>query len=198
MKLKLMAGVWAMALLSASEAYASQTVLTFENLNDGDLVDGYGGISGWQAGGGLRDYSIYPSHQPDMGDRYFAVSYGGAELSFDSAPVVFEGVHYNFVGFDSNISYELYYQNQLVYSALLVPEDQPPEVYWLASGYSGLIDKIYFHGTSDGVVIDNLTYSATAPVPLPGAAWLFGGGLVGLLARGRRRRNHCSRQFAQE
>ncbi len=186
MKLKLMAGVWALALLSASEAYASQTVLTFENLSDGDLVDGYGGISGWQAGGSLRDYSIYPSHQPDMGDRYFAVAYGGAELNFDSAPVVFEGVHYNFVGFDSHVSYDLYYQNQLVYSAPLVPEDQPAEVYWLASGYSGLIDKIYFHGTSDGVVIDNLTYSTAAPVPLPGAVWLFGTGLAGLLCKARR------------
>ncbi|OAI13925.1 MULTISPECIES: hypothetical protein [Methylomonas] len=187
MKLKQMAGVWVMALLSVSEAYASQTVLTFENLNDWDLVDGYGGISGWQAGGSLRDYSIYPSHQPDMGDRYFAVSYGGAELSFDSAPVVFEGVHYNFVGFDSHVSYDLYYQNQLVYSAPLVPENQPPEVYWLASGYAGLIDKIYFHGTSDGVVVDNLTYSTTAPVPLPGAAWLFASALAGVAVRQPRR-----------
>jgi len=187
MKLKLLAGVLAATLSSVSDTYASPIVLTFENLYDWDLVDGYGGISGWQAGGTLRDYSIYPSHRPEMGDSYFSVSPGGAELSFDAAPVVFEGIHYNFVGFDSHVSYDLYYQDRLVYSAPLVPENQPPEVYWLASGYSGLIDKIYFHGTSDGVVIDNLTYSTAAPVPLPGAAWLFGVSLAGLFARTGRR-----------
>ncbi|WKJ90036.1 hypothetical protein QZJ86_18815 [Methylomonas montana] len=198
MKLSVLAGVLAASLTGATEAHASQVVVTFEDIGPnagGQIYDGYGGISGWESTGQWSDYSG-TDRNPALGD-YFFHGWGG-ELSFDQAPVVFEGTYYNLWGSDSRISYSLYYQGQLVYNAPLDPANQPIESYWLASGYSGLVDKIYFYGSSDGFVVDNLTYSTAAPVPLPGAAWLFGAGLVGVLARGKRRQNHRSQQFTLE
>jgi len=180
--------VLATTLLFSVNANAARTVVDFENIPSWGTIEDfvYGGMSGWNQAGQLRDYSIYQNPQPDMGNQYFSAYPSGGELRFDSAPVIFEGMYYKFVGYDSQISYDLYYQDQLVYSTPLVPENQPDDIYWLASGYSGLVDKIYFHGTSDGVVIDNLTYSSAAPVPLPGAAWIFASGLLGLLFQKRK------------
>ncbi|QPK62859.1 hypothetical protein IVG45_18830 [Methylomonas sp. LL1] len=193
MKLILKTSLLAATLLCSVNANASRTIVDFEGITSQGLVDGYGGISGWnEAAAMLNTYSIYQNPQPDMGDAYLAFGFMSGELRFDSAPVIFEGMYYQFVGFDKQVSYDLYYHDQLVYSAPLVPENQPDDIYWLASGYSGLIDKIYFYGTSDGVVIDNLTYSTAAPVPLPGAVWVFASGLLGLLLQNRR---HSSRSM---
>ncbi|MDD2762259.1 MAG: hypothetical protein PHH11_18425 [Methylomonas sp.] len=187
MKLILNASLLATTLLCSVNANAARTVVDFEGIASVGLVDGYGGLSGWEeAAAMLGNYSIYQNPQPDMGDGYLAFGFMSGELRFDSAPVIFEGAYYQFVGYDSQVSYDLYYQDQKVYSAPLAPENQPDDIYWLASGYSGLVDKIYFHGTSDGVVIDNLTYSTAAPVPLPGAAWVFASGLLGLFLQKRK------------
>lgn len=191
MKLPVLAGVLAALLTGATAAQASQVVVGFEDIGPDtgyQIPEGYGGISGWEEFGSLLRYSIYQSPYPELGGQYFGVHYGGAELRFDSGPVVFEGVDYQFVGYDSQVSFDLYYQDRLVYSAPLDPENQPDGIYRLASGYSGLVDKIFFHGTSDGVIIDNLTYSTASPVPLPGAVWLFGGGLAGALFNVYRRK----------
>lgn len=188
MKIILNTIILAATLLCSVNANAARTVVDFEGIPSWGTIEGfvYGGMSGWNQAGQLRDYSIFQNPLPDMGNQYFSAYPSGGELHFDSAPVIFEGMYYQFVGFDSQISYDLYYHDQLVYSAPLVPENQLDDIYWLASGYSGLVDKIYFYGTSDGVVIDNLTYSTAAPVPLPGAVWVFLSGLLGLLLHNRR------------
>ncbi|ANE57077.1 hypothetical protein [Methylomonas sp. DH-1] len=185
MKLQVLSGAFAALLAGAAPAQASQIVLTFEDIGPGgQLGDSYGGISGWDSFGRLADYPF----GRDLGLGDYQVHGWGGELSFEQGPVVFAGTYYQFWGTNSQVSYELYYQGQLVYSAPLDPFNQPSGLYWLASDYAGLVDKIFFYGTSDGIVIDNLTYSPAA-VPLPGAAWLFGGGLAGLLGYGRRRNN---------
>lgn len=187
MKLPVLAGVLAASLTGTTAAHASQVVVTFEDIGPsagGQIYNGYGGISGWESVGNLHDYA--DAHDPALGDYQFH-GWGG-ELSFDQAPVVFEGTYYNLWGGNSQISYSLYYQGQLVYNAPLDPYNQPLNNYWLASGYSGLVDKIYFYGSSDGFVIDDLTYSTAAPMPLPGAAWVFGSGLLGILLQKRRYR----------
>jgi len=191
MKKLVKAAVMAAALLAADHAKASLTVVDFEGIHDSDLVDGYGGISGWFVLGGLRDNRIYPNPQPEIGQYHLSIGLMGADLSFDAAPVVFEGMYYNPVGLNSQISYELYFHEQLVYSAAFDP-NQPVsmEMYWLTSGYQGLVDKIHIYGASDGVNIDNLTYSTVAAVPLPSAVWLFGSGLAGLTLRPPRNRKH--------
>lgn len=191
MKKMLKTGLLAAAMLAAADANAARTVVDFEGIPSWGTIEDfvYGGMSGWNHAGGLGQYSTNSNPQPDMGDQYFSAYPSGGELSFDLAPVIFEGMYYKSRFSDSQASYDLYYQNQLVYRAPLIdPENQPADIYWLASGYSGLVDKIYFYGSSDGNIVDNLTYSTAAPVPLPGAVWLFGSALAGLMLRVRRSR----------
>lgn len=180
-----MAALLAVALGAAGAANATTTVVDFENIHDWDLIDGYGGLSGWESmSGQVSNYSDFEMHDPATGENRLHTRAG--ELTFDQGPVIFQGMYYNYWGFDTDISFSLFYQGQKVYSSPLDAANQPFDIYWLASGYSGLVDRIQFHGqSSDGFIVDNLTYF-TAPVPLPGAAWVFASGLLGLLLQNRR------------
>ena len=97
MKLPVLAGVLAASLTGTTAAHASQVVVTFEDIGPsagGQIYNGYGGISGWESVGNLHDYA--DAHDPALGDYQFH-GWGG-ELSFDQAPVVFEGTYYNLSG----------------------------------------------------------------------------------------------------
>lgn len=54
------------------------------------------------------------------------------------------------------------------------------------SGLSGLAN-VYLGGTFNVSAAGDISYTATSPVPLPAAVWLFGSGLLGLIGVGRRR-----------
>lgn len=162
------------ALLALAFAMPSHaTVVTFEDIDPASLVDGYGGISGWNAAG-----SIQSGTGEGVGDYLFYGMEG--EISFDSAPVVFEGTYYKAYATDPNAppitGIELFYQGTLVHS-LLDPR-APLGLLWVASGYTGLVDKIFFRGGGEGFAIDNLTYTqAPSQVPAPAAIPLFLSGL---------------------
>lgn len=189
MKKLIIASFMAASIISGGSANASITVVDFEGIYDWDLVDGYGGLSNWGGSKQLMDNLMFPNPQPDLGVNHLTIWSAGLELNFDSAPVVFEGMYYQPVGLDGSVSYELYFHGQLVFSAPFDPSQPYNEnMYWLTSAYRGLVDKIHIYGASDGVNIDNLSYSTVAAVPLPGAAWLFGSSLTGLVWRGRRER----------
>ena len=130
----------------------------------------------------------YPAGEPNgaIGERWFYGSNG--ELRFDNAPVVFEGTYYQSYASDQNnpiTSIELFYQGQLVHSIL--DPIASTNLVWVASGYSGLVDKIYLHGGGEGFSIDNLTYSIAA-VPEPSSYMLFLSGLsiLGFIRRKNR------------
>jgi len=167
-----------------ASAQASQTVVDFEGITSENLIDGYGGLSGWQGIGGFVGPSFGGA---GLGENVFYGLQG--ELRFDNGPVIFHGSHYQAYAFDPQSPFttlSLFYQNQLVHQTpynLL----NTGTLEWLSSGYSGLVDKIYIYGGGEGFGIDNLTYSA-APVPVPGAVWLFGSGLTGLMLRTRQRK----------
>lgn len=52
MKKQVMAGLLAAVLSSSGAANAATTVVDFEGIFDWDLIDGYGGLSGWESMGG--------------------------------------------------------------------------------------------------------------------------------------------------
>jgi hypothetical protein len=184
MKKYVMIGLLTAAIFNGSVANAATTVVDFEGIFNWDLIDGYGGLSGWESmAGQVSSYSEFEPHNPELGENRLHTRAG--ELTFDQGPVIFQGMYYNYWGFDTEISFSLFFQDQKVYSSPLDAANQPSDIYWLASGYSGLVDKIQFHGqSSDGFIVDNLTYSA-APVPLPASAWLFISGLMALAVRRR-------------
>ncbi len=172
-----------LALVFTLPSYA--TVVTFEDIDPASLVDGYGGISGWNAAG-----SIQSGTGEGVGDYLF---YGmDGEIRFDNAPVIFQGTYYKAYATDPDAppitGIELFYHGTLVHS-LLDPR-APLGLLWVASGYTGLVDKIFFRGGGEGFAIDNLTYTqAPSQVPTPGAIPLFLSG-AGLIAAAKKRRKN--------
>lgn len=181
--------------LFSGAAQAAQTVITFEDINTvsttsplyatGGVDDGYNGISGWSLVGQAWEF-LDGTDIGAIGVRSFYGSSG--ELSFDNAPVVFEGTHFQSYAADPvnhPASIELYYQGLLVHSIL--DPLAPMGMVWVSSGYSGLVDAIYIRGGGEGFSIDNLTYSTAAvPEPETYAMLLVGLGLISLMKPGQR------------
>ena len=59
--------------------------------------------------------------------------------------------------------------------------------------FGGIARSVSFSGTDNHTAYDNITFGSDIPegarVPVPAAAWLFGSGLLGLLAVARRKRS---------
>jgi len=175
-------------ILAASFTSSAEAVtLTFDDVSIGELADGYGGISGWSQIG-----SVYQSWGEGLGENLFYGSMG--EIRFDNGPVVFEGSYYKAYAIDTNnpvTSFSLFYQGELVHTIL--DPLAPLQLEWVASGYSGLVDKIYIRGGGEGFAIDNFKYSqASTVVPEPATPLLLLAGL-GTLTLTRRKKTRMNR-----
>src|SRR5574343_282769 len=110
MKKTLMAALLA-ASLAGGQANAATTVVDFEGILDWDLIDGYGGLSGWESmGGQISSYADFETHGPELGENRLHTRAG--ELTFDHGPVIFQGMYYNYWGSDTDVSFSLFYQGQ--------------------------------------------------------------------------------------
>ncbi len=77
-------------------------------------------------------------------------------------------------------------------------EGDPTGVFcnWTAGGvaFPGTALSVSFSGTANFTAYDNITFGSEIPegarVPVPAAVWLFGSGLLGLLAVARRKRSY--------
>lgn len=177
---------WLSALIVAlglSVSAQASTVVTFEDISPNDLADGYSSISGWTS---LASPGIYDADFGGIGRQSFYGNQGF--LSFDQAPVIFQGTYYKAYHVLQDefplAAIELWYQGTLVHSIQYLRSTAGLE--WLASDYSGLVDQIYLRGGIEGFSIDNLTFTPTSTVPLP-AAWLMFTGGAALLGFARRR-----------
>ena len=181
MNIKMYALPLSLLAVMAQPAAAGQVVVGFEDISaDWELVSGYGGMSGWENFGQLST-----GDSQALGNNL--VHARGGSLYFDAAPVVFDGLYINYWVANGIVSpFSLLYQGVVVHSVLIDSEAQPfDSMYWLASGYSGQVDEIRFNfASTDGFIIDNLTYTTLAPVPEPAtyAQFAAGLGLLGGLA----------------
>lgn len=194
-----------MALVLAPWSHAATVVVTFEEPEAEVLADGYGGISGWQSGGGSRRENRWiPGGQEQFAyggfnsapDDGVGIDDEQAGLHFVAGPVVFEGAYFFNADMPAGVQTGilLYYQGQLVHR---VADPMASELTWVSSGYHGLVDTLYFAAGYDGFMLDNLTYTTATTVPEPAGALLWVGGLVVLAARGRRLRQAVDGRMTQ-
>lgn len=212
MKKLLLQTLLASALTASFGVHASQIVVTFEDLGNMAITDGYGGISGWNEAGNYRDNTYATGAQGTYSFQGFNTApndgiglddFSGG-LHFDSGPVVFDGAYYAETGIPDGLfgGILLYYQGQLVHqiAAPAAQNSNTLNLEWVSSGYGGLVDTLYFASGYDGYQIDNLTYSTPSTVPEPNAGlmMLTGLGLMGLVLQRRRVKSVSDRQFVLE
>ncbi len=194
MRIKKTAGRCALALALglSPAAHAGQTVVSFEEVGHQYIPDGYGGISGWEIGGSVRENLYIPGGQGQFsyggfntapGDHIGPDGLGG--LVFDNGPVIFVGTYFFNADAPSNIETGilLYYQGQLVHR---IADPRSAGMEWVDSGYTGLVDTLYFASGYDGFMIDNLTYATptnTVPEPPLPLAVASGLGALGAVRR---------------
>ena len=183
---------FALALCLAAPA-AQATVVNFDDLSgDGSVADGYGGIT-WGNNWQHYDDSQNPYNPSSPFQRIYADSsvfgntFQGTSFSF-LTDVAFGGAY--FAGYGSSdgfasVFFELFSNGVSVFSTASLDVNSTPT--FLGASYAGLIDQVVVWGTAGYYVMDDVSYTATAPVPLPAALPLLLAALGGLGIAGRRR-----------
>jgi hypothetical protein len=183
---------------SSRSAEAGVVVVDFDDLKGfGSVPDGYGGIN-W---GGQWTY--YDSDQdpfnpasgltrvfpgaPSPDDPYDWIYFNEASFSF-LENVVFQGAA--FAGYPYDVSFQLYLNGNLVHTSTAIQPSEDPS--FLASGYSGLVDKVVVFTTAPSgevyYVMDDVKYETLSSVPEPTSVVMLGVGGLMLALGGVRRR----------
>jgi len=182
---------------AASATCADADTLTFEDLDPApaafDLVPTpYHGLTftGWYfgpdstytPGSGIIDIFTDYANPADPGA--YTIS---ANNSIESAtPFLFSGA--TFSGY-SGVTFLLWYLGTLVATSAALPDAPDITPYgptFLASGYSGLVDKVVVSGVQGYYSMDDFNFQATA-VPEPASYLTLFAGLITLAAVKRRR-----------
>lgn len=167
----------------SSWANADTRVLGFEDLAvAGELPASYGGVD-WSASSWIGFNEPQTPYTPHSGTWRVATDFGSSNAASTIRFIessVFDGAWFS--GFsDATVTVQMYLGDALVAtSATLTPSATPS---FLASGYSGLVDRLVFLSPQQAFyAMDDFTY--TTAVPEPQGWLLMGAGLV-LLARRR-------------
>ncbi|MEW6267228.1 MAG: VPLPA-CTERM sorting domain-containing protein [Thermodesulfobacteriota bacterium] len=161
--------------------FAGATVIDFEDLvGSGQLPSGYAGLT-WDPNWQYYDWS-QPPYNPSSGNvRIYTHNYGGwidfgQDVSFQGSWVA-----------SSDSAGEMFWEGyndgvKVAESAHLYGGVQT----WLNVNWAS-VDYVKFVCTSfDYFILDDIQYNGGAPVPIPGAVWLLGSGLVGLIGLRRK------------
>lgn len=164
-----------LAAASTGGAQAASTVLTFDDI--AWLADGYGDITGWEGLGSLR-------FDDPPGNTLFHGGIGGLEFS---APVRLSGLEFLSWTAEGLGGFQLYFQGVEIFEYRDLTNGASPV--WVDLSMTGPVDRIAFFGSSDGFLLDNLTYSFQTPVPEAQTSTLLaaGLGLIGFMTWRRRR-----------
>jgi hypothetical protein len=173
------------ALLTPQAAQA--TAVTFDDLSGFSyLADGYGGIT-WDNNWTSYDTAQAPYNPASGSTRIFAnyLNYPAGSLSDVSfsfaAPVVFQGAAFSGHTGDGDVTMSVYLAGVLkATTALFSPTSIAA---FLASGYSGEVDKVVITGKAGFYVMDDVTYNKipkVSAVPVPAALWLMLTALAGM------------------
>lgn len=178
------AGLFGVLLLASASAGA--TVVTFDDLGgpDGAPVPAvYAGIEwdpGWYQV--VSDIPAFPPHSPPV---RIASEFGTSGFNFIGGDRIFDGAW--FAGLFS-VEFQLYDDGILVHLSAPLQLLGDGSVEFLASGYSGEVDRVVVVGFPNGFVMDDVTYGGggidpppPGEVPEPGAPALM---LAGMLAAG--------------
>jgi hypothetical protein len=163
---------------------AQATVVNFDNLSGfGTVADGYGGIT-WDNNWTYYDSPQSPYNPSSGATRIFsnyakfpAGSLSDIAFSF-SAPVTFQGAFFSGFSGNGDLTVSVFLAGVLKATTSLFSPSSVAT--FLASGYSGAVDKVVVHGNAGFYVMDDVTYSAVSSVPVPAAIWLMLSGLAGL------------------
>lgn len=162
------------AIALAATAQAATTVLTFDDIVS--IEDGYGGITGWEAVGRLDG--------DPAGDTLFFGREGSLSFAQEVTLLGMDFVSWTAMELGG---FRLFHEGQPVYEYREI-DSSSIEPIWREVSYRQPIDRIEFFGSSDGFLLDNLTFTVANPVPEPGQAALFlaGFAVMGVVMRRRR------------
>ncbi|WP_222617011.1 PEP-CTERM sorting domain-containing protein [Mitsuaria sp. TWR114] len=131
-------------------------------------------------------------YTPHSGDRRATLGFDGSSATSAIGfltPSTFQGAW--FAGFDGvNIAIDLYRGGLLVASTSTLNLGETPA--FLASGYTGLVDRLVFRSNDPAFfVMDDLSFAAAVPEPASGALALAGLAVAALVIR-RRQASHSA------
>ncbi len=168
---------------AAPWAAADTTVLGFDDLTSaGALPAGYGGLD-WSGSSWLAFEGPQAPYTAHSGSWRVATDFGSSDADSSirfTEPSVFVGAWFAGYG-EATVTVQMYLQGSLVAtSPTLAPSETPS---FLASGYTGLVDRLVFASPQQAFyAMDDFSFEA-APVPEPQAWLLMAGGLALLALR---------------
>ena len=194
----LLSAVVSVALTALALPPAHSSVLTFEDLNPSPasydvMPSPYNGFAftGWYYGpdtvytpaSGIIDLFIDYADPSNPGN--FTITDLNNQVT-SAAPFIFDGAAFS--GY-SGVTFELWLAGSLVHTSASLPDAPGPNPYlpaFLASGYSGEVDKIVVSGVQGYYAMDNFTFhSATNTIPEPStyALALLALGICGVIRK---------------
>ena len=178
-----MAAAATVAIASTAVSAASTTVVNFDDLSGYGVLGSYAGIewTNWNYYG----FAQNPYNAASGSERIYDMGVGS--FSFASG-VVFDGAKFAGYAGGPEVSFELFYQGNVVHTSDSLSFNGTPT--FLSSGYAGLVDKVTVLGPTDNFVMDDVTYSAATAVPEPANVALMLGGMLlvaGAVRRSRQR-----------